>query len=122
MDTTADDAVRKALFGRYADPDFTELELAALDWLDGFYQLEHLLAARDWAIQLAGKASFELKFAALTHDAERFFPGGPSGTPQGGFDNPDYLFAHSIRSADIVVTAYASIWSIKKVISLARGQ
>lgn len=91
------------LAGRYADDDFTSLELAALDWLDGFYQLEHLLAARMWAKRLAGSdASQALKFAALVHDAERFFPGGPSSTPKDGFDNADYLFAHSTRSADIV--------------------
>lgn len=88
--------------GRYADPSFTELELAAIEWLDGFYQLEHLLAARRWAIRLAGEATPELRFAALVHDAERFFPGGPSNMPQDGFDNPDYLFVHSLRSADIV--------------------
>ncbi|MCW2576696.1 MAG: hypothetical protein JWR66_2726, partial [Modestobacter sp.] len=35
------------------------------------------------------------------HDAERHFPGGPSGTPDAPFDDPDYLFAHSIRSADV---------------------
>lgn len=86
----------------YADAGLSPLELKAIKWLDGFYQLEHLLAARKWAIQLAGSASPELKFAALVHDAERFFPGGPSSTPSDGFDNPDYLFLHSTRSADIV--------------------
>jgi len=88
--------------GRFADPHFSELELAAIDWLDGFYQLEHLLSTRAWTINLVPTASAELKFAALVHDAERFFPGGPSGTPDTSFDDPDYLFAHSIRSADIV--------------------
>jgi len=89
--------------GRYADPSLTALELLATRWLDGFYQLEHLLNTRMWAIELSnGAASPELRFAAVTHDAERFFPGGPTDTPQYGFDNPDYLFAHSIRSADIV--------------------
>lgn len=89
--------------GRYADPTLTELELAATTWLDGFYQLEHLFNTRSWVIELSmGAASPELRFAAVTHDAERFFPGGPTDTPENGFDNPDYLFAHSIRSADIV--------------------
>lgn len=88
--------------GRFADPNFSELELAAIDWLDGFYQLEHLLSTRVWTMRLVPTASAELKFAALVHDAERFFPGGPSGTPDTSFDDPDYLFAHSIRSADIV--------------------
>lgn len=91
------------LCGRYADAGFSALEYEALVWLDGFYQLEHLLAAREWIVQLtAGTASEALKFAALVHDAERFFPGGPTGTPQGGFDNADYLFLHSTRSADVV--------------------
>jgi len=88
--------------GRYSDPTFTELELAALEWLDGFYQLEHLLATRAWTIALCGQPSAALKFAALVHDAERYFPGGPTSTPGNGFDDPDYLFAHSMRSADIV--------------------
>ncbi|MGF6873049.1 hypothetical protein [Paraburkholderia sp. MM5477-R1] len=89
--------------GRYADPTFSDLELSATAWLDGFYQLEHLFNTRMWAIELSmGAASPQLRFAALTHDAERFFPGGPTDTPENGFDNPDYLFAHSIRSADIV--------------------
>ena len=78
------------------------MELSAIDWLDGFYQLEHLLSTRAWTKRLVPNASAELKFAALVHDAERFFPGGPSGTPDDAFDDPDYLFAHSIRSADIV--------------------
>lgn len=88
--------------GCYNDPSMTALEQAATVWLDGFYQLEHLLSARAWVVRLADNASPELRFAALVHDAERFFPGGPSGTPQNGFDDPDYLFAHSTRSADIV--------------------
>jgi len=87
---------------RFADPTLTSLEHAAVAWLDGFYQLEHLLSARAWTIRLMPQALPALRFAALVHDAERFFPGGPSGTPQDGFDNPEYLFAHSIRSADIV--------------------
>ena len=73
-----------------------------MQWLDGFYQLEHLIATRMWAIKICPEASPEVQFAALVHDAERFFPGGPSSTPSNGFDDPDYLFAHSTRSADIV--------------------
>jgi hypothetical protein len=80
----------------------TGLEIQAAQWLDGFYELEHLLATRRWVLRLRPHASAELRLAALVHDAERHFPGGPTGTPQGGFDDPDYLFAHSIRSADVV--------------------
>lgn len=91
------------LCGRYADSEFSELEQDALVWLDGFYQLEHLLAAREWIIEITGGIATEaMKFAALVHDAERFFPGGPTGTPQSAFDDADYLFLHSTRSADIV--------------------
>jgi hypothetical protein len=88
--------------GCYANAGLTPLEDAAVEWLDGFYQLEHLLCARMWAMKICPEASAELKFATLVHDAERFFPGGPSSTPSDGFDDPDYLFAHSTRSADIV--------------------
>lgn len=92
------------VFGRYSNTALNPLEQAAVEWLDGFYQLEHLLCARVWAMKLYPEASAELKFAALVHDAERFFPGGPTSMPTDGFDDPDYLFAHSIRSADIVET------------------
>jgi hypothetical protein len=94
--------MHERLFGRYADPTLSPLELAAAEWLEGFYQLEHLFCTRAWAIRLCPHASAELKFSALLHDAERHFPGGPTSTPTAGFDDPDYLFAHSIRSADIV--------------------
>jgi hypothetical protein len=93
---------RQPAFGQYADPAFSALELAAIRWLDGFYQLEHLLCARVWTMRLMPAASPELRFAALVHDAERFFAGGPSNMPENGFDDPDYLFVHSMRSADIV--------------------
>jgi hypothetical protein len=83
-------------------PALTPLELQAVSWLEGFYELEHLLVTRRWVAQLRADASPALLFAALVHDAERHFPGGPSGTPDAAFDDPDYLFAHSIRSADIV--------------------
>lgn len=88
--------------GAYANAALTPMEMAAVTWLDGFYSLEHLLCARMWAMKLCPEASPELKFAALVHDTERHFPGGPSSTPSNGFDDPDYLFAHSTRSADFV--------------------
>lgn len=96
-------AMEEELRGKYRDCSITPLERAAISWLEGFYQLEHLLATRRWAIHISGGcASGALKFASLVHDAERFFPGGPTSTPQNGFDDADYLFAHSTRSADIV--------------------
>ncbi len=94
-------ADRSSWFGRYSDPSMTPLEFKALEWLDGFYELEHLLATRQWAMKLRPQASAELRLAALVHDAERYFPGGPTNTPS-RFDDPSYLFAHSIRSAECV--------------------
>lgn len=89
--------------GHFADSSFTALELSAIHWLEGFYQLEHLLATRAWVMALtSGTARPELRFAALVHDAERFFPGGPPSAPGTSFDDPDYLFQHSVRSGDIV--------------------
>lgn len=95
--------IHAKLEGAYADSGLTPLELAALEWLDGFYQIEHLLATRAWVIALCADASEAVRFAALVHDAERFFPGGPDGVaPLLGPDDPDYLIKHSTRSADIV--------------------
>lgn len=90
---------------RYANAELSKIELDAVVWLDDFYQLEHLLCTRAWAMVICPEASAELKFAALVHDCERDFPGGPTNTPRNGFDDPDYLFAHSIRSAD-----FAEAW------------
>jgi len=87
--------------GRYRDPSLTPLELRAIEWLDGFYELEHLLCTREWALRLRPHASLELRLAALVHDCERHFPGGPPSTPR-QFDDPAYLFAHSIRSAEFL--------------------
>jgi hypothetical protein len=95
-------------FGRYSDPSMTSLEFKALEWLDGFYELEHLLATRQWAVKLRPQASPELRLAALVHDAERYFPGGPTNTPS-RFDDPGYLFAHSIRSAEVVDSFLAGV-------------
>ena len=88
--------------GAYANAGLSRLEQDAVKWLDGFYQLEHLLCTRMWAMKHSPEASPEGKFASLVHDAERFFPGGPPSMPGNGCDDPDYLFAPSTRSADIV--------------------
>ena len=89
--------------GRYRHPPLSALERRAVEWLAGFYELEHLLATRQWLLRLRPHASLELRLAGLVHDAERHFPGGPPSTPR-EFDDPAYLFAHSIRSAEIIDT------------------
>lgn len=81
----------------------TPLEERALEWIAPFSQAEHLVRARDWVIELDPDAALEVRFAALTHDMERHFPGGPQQDfANDDWDDPDYLFAHSTRSADIV--------------------
>ncbi len=92
---------RGSFLGRYRDPSLSALELRAIEWLEGFYELEHLIVTRQWVRRLRPHASLELCLAALVHDAERHFPGGPPSTPR-EFDDPAYLFAHSIRSAEFV--------------------
>jgi hypothetical protein len=81
----------------------TPLEARALDWIAPYSQAEHLVRTRDWVLELAPGASHAVRFAALTHDIERHFPGGPQQDfEHEEWDDPDYLFAHSTRSADIV--------------------
>jgi hypothetical protein len=81
----------------------TDLERAAADWIRPYDQAWHLMRARDWLVQLEPAATVEMRVAAMTHDIERMFPGGPSlnlaATP---WDDPFYLFAHSSRSAECV--------------------
>src|SRR3954452_4177484 len=81
----------------------TPLEARASEWIAPYSQAEHLVRARDWVLELDPEAALPLRFAALTHDIERHFPGGPQQDfAQDAWDDPDYLFAHSTRSADIV--------------------
>jgi hypothetical protein len=81
----------------------TPLEARALEWIAPYSQAGHLVRARDWVLELSPEASPALRFAALTHDIERHFPGGPrQDFAADDWDDPDYLFAHSTRSADIV--------------------
>jgi hypothetical protein len=83
--------------------ELTSLEARALDWIAPYSQAEHLVRAREWAVALDPGASPALRLAALTHDIERHFPGGPQQDfANDSWDDPDYLFAHSTRSADIV--------------------
>jgi HD domain len=74
------------------------LERAALDWIASYWNAEHLVRTRDWVLELDPEASLELRLAALTHDIERNFPGGPAPDPA----NPDYAREHAERSARIV--------------------
>ena len=74
------------------------LEGAALEWIASYWNAEHLVRARDWVLELDPNAGLALRLAALTHDIERNFPGGPPPDPA----NPDYPRVHAERSARIV--------------------
>jgi hypothetical protein len=81
----------------------TDLERAAAEWISPYDQAWHLMRARDWLVHIAPEASLEMRLAAMVHDIERMFPGSPklhmATTP---WDDPYYLFAHSLRSAESV--------------------
>ena len=72
-------------------------------WIEPYWNAEHLERTLDWLLELEPEASEALQLAALTHDMERFFPGGPKFDPasmQPG--EAEYTRAHSERSAQIV--------------------
>jgi hypothetical protein len=74
------------------------LERAALEWIASYWNAEHLIRTRDWLVELDPDAGLALRLAALTHDIERNFPGGPAPDPA----NPEYARVHAERSARIV--------------------
>ena len=74
------------------------LERAAREWIASYWNAEHLVRTRDWVLELDPEAGLALRLAALTHDVERNFPGGPSSDPA----DPDYPRVHAERSARIV--------------------
>lgn len=81
----------------------TSVEERVLDWIAPYWNAEHLVRTRDWVLELEPQASEALRLAALTHDMERHFPGGPewdAATQRP--DDEDYNRVHSERSARIV--------------------
>ena len=81
----------------------SRVEALAEDWITPYSQAEHLRRARDWLVRLRPDATAEMRIAALTHDIERMFPGGPvlsHATIR--WDAPDYLYPHMLRSAEVV--------------------
>jgi hypothetical protein len=79
------------------------LESAAGAWIADYFNARHLVRTRDWVLELEPSAPEALRIAALTHDIERREPGGPRLDPRRQeWDDPDYLRAHSERSAGIV--------------------
>ena len=81
------------------------LEERALEWIAPYWNADHLVCTRDWVLELDPDAGEALRLAALTHDMERHFPGGPvqdlSIWPEEDGER-EYRRAHSERSARIV--------------------
>jgi len=106
----------------------TEVEALAAEWVEPYSQAEHLMRARDWLVHLHPGAPVEMRVAAMTHDIERMFPGGPVlRHADGDWDNPFYLFPHSLRSAEAVgmwlgalgpVSAQVSVGEVRRLIAL----
>jgi hypothetical protein len=79
------------------------LEERALEWIEPYWNAEHLRRTRDWLLALDPDASEALRLAGLTHDIERHFPGGPvSDLTLAPEDELEYRRLHSERSAAIV--------------------
>jgi len=79
------------------------LEERALQWIAPYWNAHHLVRTRDWLLELDPEAGPALRLAALTHDMERHFPGGPqvdlSAEPE---EDMQYRRLHAERSARIV--------------------
>ena len=85
-----------------AETELSGLERAALEWIEPYSQAHHLARTREWLLELDPDAGEALRLAALTHDIERYFPGGPIQDKTGPWDDPVYNRAHAERSARIV--------------------
>lgn len=81
----------------------TDVERVAGAWVAAYDQVEHLMRTRDWLVELDQGCRVELRLAAMTHDIERMYPGGPTPSfAEGGWGDPFYLYAHQLRSAELV--------------------
>ena len=81
----------------------SELVERAEAWIALFRDAHHLRRTRDWLLEIEPEASEALVLAALTHDMERHFPGGPIVDPgRKPPEDPEYNRAHQERSAQIV--------------------
>ena len=106
----------------------TEIEALAAEWVAPYDQVEHLMRTRDWVAHLDAAATVEMRVAAMTHDIERMFPGGPVlRHADGDWDNPFYLFPHALRSAEAVgiwlgtlgpVSAQVSASEVRRLVAL----
>ena len=72
-------------------------------WVEPYWNARHLERTLDWLLVLEPEAPEPMQLAALTHDMERHFPGGPvidpATMPPG---DETYCRTHSERSAQVV--------------------
>jgi hypothetical protein len=88
---------------RTYDDSFAQLWLTALAWIEPYYDSPHLRATVTWMLRLDPDAPEPLLLAALTHDMERYFPGGTQpDKAAGAWDDVEYNTRHMQRSATIV--------------------
>jgi hypothetical protein len=79
------------------------LEERALRWIEPYWNAEHLVRTRDWLLVLDADSTEAARLAALTHDMERHFPGGPVQDLEVWPEHEgEYRRLHSDRSAQIV--------------------
>ncbi len=99
------DRGRKCLSAPVApgDDPVSRLVGRAEQWIAPYRNARHLERTRHWLLVLDADAGEALVLAALTHDMERHFPGGPLMDPATiPADDPEYRREHSERSARIV--------------------
>jgi hypothetical protein len=79
------------------------LEERALEWIAPYWNADHLVRTRGWLLELDPAAGEAARVAALTHDIERHFPGGPiQDLAVWPDEEGEYRRLHSERSAQIV--------------------
>lgn len=72
-------------------------------WIEPYWNAEHLRRTLHWLLKLEPDAAEPIRLAALTHDMERHFAGGPvADRTLPPADDTVYLDAHAQRSARIV--------------------
>ncbi|MGI9116501.1 MAG: hypothetical protein ACR2JV_02550 [Gaiellales bacterium] len=96
-----------AAAGLPADREFSEeflrLRELGLEWIETYYDRDHMRRAADWVLHLDPDASEPLIFAAMTHDLERSVPGGPVlDKVNMRWDDVEYNTAHCERSVEVV--------------------
>jgi hypothetical protein len=91
--------------GRSFSPGFLALRPRIYEWIEDYYDRDHLTRAGDWMLALAPDAPEYLVVAALLHDLERKVPGGPwLDLATDPWDDRAYNEAHTGRSAIVVAT------------------